>query len=84
MSSPALRGRTVTETASAQRSSGGLEGIASAPDKVVGGTFRGQGNVNFLIKGSDVVVTTPAGDFVTILRDGINNRSVRRALEAAR
>lgn len=34
-----------------------IEDIASAPDKVVSGTFSGQaGAVNFLIKGNDVVV----------------------------
>lgn len=62
-----------------------IEGIAAAPDKVVAGTFRGQpAGVNFLIKGRDVVVTSPTGDFVTILKDGIENPSVKRALEAAK
>lgn len=63
-----------------------VEDIATQPDRVVTGTFRGQGPggvpgpVSFRIKGSDVVVATPADDFVTVLRGGINNPSVRKAL----
>jgi filamentous hemagglutinin len=56
-----------------------IEGIASLPDKVVSGTFRGQGAVDFLIKGSDVVVSK-GGDFVTILKGGVSNPSVLKAL----
>ena len=56
-----------------------IEGIAGSPDKVVSGTFRGQGAVDFLIKGSDVVVSK-GGDFVTILKGGVNNPSVLKAL----
>jgi hypothetical protein len=61
--------------------------IAEKPDDVVDGTFRGQGPngtrgpVEFRIKGTDVVVTKPGGEFVTVLRDGINNPSVREALD---
>jgi hypothetical protein len=61
--------------------------ITDNPDKVVQGSFRGQGanggsgTVNFVIQGSDVVVTTPGGEFVTILKDGINNPSVIKALQ---
>ncbi len=56
-----------------------IEDIASSPDKVAEGTFRSLPR-KFLVKGEDVVVTTPSGDFVTILKGGINNPSVRRAL----
>jgi Colicin D len=58
-----------------------IDEIRTSPDRVVEGTFRGQGAVKFLIKGEDVVVTTPAEDFVTILKGGIHNPAVRRALE---
>jgi len=64
--------------------------IAEHPDEVVSGTFRGQGPggtrgpVEFRIKGSDVVVTTPDGHFVTVLPDGINNPSVQAALDNTR
>lgn len=63
--------------------------IGRKPDKVVAGTFRGQGPngtrgpVKFYIQGSDVVVTKPSGEFVTILKDGINNTSVKNALNGA-
>jgi filamentous hemagglutinin len=57
------------------------EEIRTSPNMVVEGTFRGQGAVKFFIKGEDVVVTTPTDDFVTILKGGIHNPSVRRALE---
>jgi hypothetical protein len=48
---------------------------------VVAGTFRGQGAVKFFIKGEDVVVTTPIEDFVTILKGGVHNPAVQRALQ---
>ena len=52
----------------------------NSPDKVANGTFRGQvGVVDFFVKGDDVVVGN-AGEFVTILKNGIANPSVRRAL----
>lgn len=57
-----------------------IEEVTTSPDRVVDGTFRGQGAVKCFIKGKDVVVTTPTDDFVTILQGGINNPSVRRAL----
>lgn len=38
------------------------------------------GNVHFRIKGNDVVVTKTDGTFVTILKNGINNTSVKKAL----
>jgi len=66
-----------------------INDIGSHPDKVVAGKFAGQGagsgasrgDVFFRIKGNDVVVTKPDGSFVTILKDGINNTSVKNALK---
>lgn len=63
-----------------------IQEIASSPDKVIPGRFAGQGPdgtrgaVFFRIKGEDVVVTKPDGTFVAILKDGINNASVKNAL----
>ena len=65
--------------------------IGTNPDKTVRGTFNGLGNgssqingnrgpAQFRIKGNDVVVTRPNGDFVTILRNGVTNPSVKAAL----
>lgn len=56
-----------------------IEEISTSPDRVVEGAFRGQGPVKFF-KGEDVVVTTPTDDFVTILKGGVQNPAVRRAL----
>ena len=64
-----------------------IQDIADHPDTVINGTFAGQGQngargaVHFRIKGNDVVVTKPSGEFVTILKDGVNNPSVKSALE---
>lgn len=62
--------------------------IGEHPDKVVSGTFAGQGengsrgDVIFRIKGNDVVVTKLDGTFVTILKDGVfSNTSVKNALK---
>ena len=55
--------------------------ITTSPDRVVEGTFPGQGAVKFFIKGEDVVVTTPMEDFVTILQGGVHNPAVQRALQ---
>jgi hypothetical protein len=55
--------------------------ITTSPDRVVEGTFRGQGAVKFFIKGEDVVVTTPVEDFITILKGGVRNPAVQRALQ---
>jgi len=66
-----------------------IKDIGQNPQRSVPGTFRGQGPggargpVDFRIKGNDVVVTTPDGKFVTILKDGINNPSVVEALKNA-
>lgn len=60
--------------------------ISRSPDKVVSGTFSGQGaggsrgDVIFRIKGSDVVITKPNGEFVTVMKDGVKNPSVVAAL----
>lgn len=57
-----------------------IERIASSPDEVATGSFRGQGEVRFFIKGQDVVVATLCNEFVTILKGGAGNPSVRRAV----
>lgn len=43
-------------------------------------SFPLSGAVQFRIKGNNVVVTKPNGEFVTILKNGVNNTSVRHAL----
>ena len=64
-----------------------INDIANHPDKVIPGTFSGQGvggvrgDVIFNIKGSDVVITKLDGTFVTIMKDGVNNTSVQNALK---
>lgn len=64
-----------------------IQDIGNNPEKVIPGTFAGQGNggtrgnVFFRIKGNDVVITKPDGTFVTIMKDGINNPSVKNALK---
>ncbi|YCH31506.1 hypothetical protein M1D48_05500 [Erwinia sp. D4-22] len=66
-----------------------INDIGSNPDKIVAGKFAGQGagggasrgDVFFRIKGNNVVVTKPDGSFVTILKDGTNNTSVKNALK---
>lgn len=45
------------------------------------GTFRGQGEVLFYIKGNDVVVTKLDGEFVTLLKNGITNVRVKESRE---
>jgi len=62
--------------------------IANNPDKIIPGTFSGQGDsgtrgdVFFRIKDNDVIVTKPNGTFITILKDGVvNNTSVKNALQ---
>ncbi|HHM5930179.1 TPA: hypothetical protein ACRNKP_005927 [Pseudomonas aeruginosa] len=64
-----------------------IQDIGNNPEKVILGKFAGQGSggtrgdVFFRIKGDDVVVTKPDGTFVTIMKDGINNTSVKNALK---
>jgi len=59
-----------------------INDIYNNPAEIREGTFRGQGdansrgNVKFYIQGNDVVVTDMNDNFVTILKDGINNPSV--------
>lgn len=64
-----------------------INDIGNNPDRIVRGTFSGQGPegtrgaVFFRIKGNDVVVTKTDGSFVTVLKDGVTqNTSVIRAL----
>jgi len=58
-----------------------------SPDRVVAGSFRGQGtggapgDVLFYLKQYDaVVVNEKTAQYVTVLRGGLNNDSVQRAL----
>ncbi|MFW5403165.1 hemagglutinin repeat-containing protein [Pectobacterium carotovorum] len=82
-------GGNASNAADRQRVLDIINDIGSNPDKVVAGKFAGQGiengasrgDVFFRIKGDDVVVTKPDGSFVTILKDGINNTSVKNALK---
>ena len=59
-----------------------IQEIAASPDYVIPGTWRGQGKiqedgkqqdgvVDYVIKGSDVIVAKD-GNFITIIRDGIH------------
>lgn len=64
-----------------------LESIVGSPDRVVAGSFRGQGtggapgDVLFYLKQYDaVVVNEKTAQYVTVLRGGLNNDSVQRAL----
>ncbi|KAA5951991.1 hypothetical protein F3I56_12935 [Pantoea sp. VH_25] len=82
-------GGNASNAADRQRVLDIINDIGSHPDKVIAGKFAGQGtdvgasrgNVFFRIKGNNVVVTKPDGSFVTILKDGINNTSVKNALK---
>lgn len=68
-----------------------IKDIIEDPDEIVQGLWRGQGRilengaradgmVDFIIKGSDVVVSKD-GVFVTILKDGVENARVKKARE---
>ena len=57
-----------------------IDNIVGSADEVVQGTFRGQGDVTFFVKGKDVVVSKD-GNFVTILENGVENGSVKKALK---
>ncbi len=63
-----------------------VDDIANNYDMALPGQFAGQGlggghgAVLFRIKGNHVVITKPDGEFVSILRDGISNRNVQKAL----
>ena len=53
--------------------------VSTATEQRIG-FWRGQSNdVVFHIKGDDVVVTTLNGEFITILKGGINNERVKNA-----
>jgi hypothetical protein len=64
-----------------------IKKIGETPEKVYSGTFAGQGaagyrgTVEFRVIGNDVVMTTPEGRFISILKDGINNPSVKEAVK---
>ncbi|WP_312408643.1 RHS repeat-associated core domain-containing protein, partial [Rhizobium sp.] len=79
-------GLDVKSAADRRKFSDIVKNIMDNPDRVAKGTFRGQGagnvrgDVNFNIKGNDVVVTDMDGQFVTVMKDGLNNTSVRKAL----
>ena len=66
-----------------------IDNIVKNPDEVVKGKWRGQGEVlpngnradgpvDFIIKGNDVVVAKK-GEFITVLKDGVNNARVKEA-----
>ncbi|MDQ8936413.1 hypothetical protein [Acinetobacter rudis] len=79
-------GRNPANVADRQYVQNIIENIGKNPDKIVRGSFVGQGPggtrgvVQFRIKGNDVVVTKPDGTFVTILRNGIKNPLVKQAI----
>ena len=64
--------------------------IAKRLDELRVGTFNGQGirqganhargSVLFRIKGNNVVVTSPEGEFITILKNGLTNPSVKEGI----
>ena len=54
--------------------------IYNNPDEIRRGKWRGQqGDVSFYIKGNDVVVVNSGGEYITTLKDGVNNANVKRA-----
>jgi hypothetical protein len=75
----------VTNPAHRQQFRDIVENIGTNPDRVVSGTMSGGGptgrrDVLFYVKGNDVVVTSPSGEFVTVLKNGVTNPNVIRAL----
>jgi len=64
-----------------------IKDIRNHPDEIRKGTWnglgdgppnaRGRGHAIFFRKGEDVIVTDVQGNFVTILKDGVNNTSFR-------
>ena len=78
-------GMDVSNPAQRQQFRDMVENIGSNPDRVVTGTFSGGGptgrrDVLFYVQGNDVVVTSPAGEFVTVLQNGVTNPNVVRAI----
>ncbi len=69
-----------------------IQEIASSPDSVISGTWRGQGEmqadgkqqdgvVDYVIKDSDVIVAKD-GNFITIIKDGIHSSGrIRKTYE---
>ena len=56
-----------------------INDIVDNYDELRSGTFRGQeGEVDFYIKGRDVVIIKN-GNFISILKDGADNGAVRNA-----
>lgn len=54
--------------------------IVDHSDEKIGGVWRGQEEaVLFHIKGQDVVVTKESGEFITILKGGVENARVKKA-----
>ena len=54
--------------------------IVDHADEKVGGEWRGQeGPVLFYVKGQDVVVARENGEFVTVLKGGVENARVKKA-----
>ncbi|QEK06205.1 hypothetical protein [Treponema phagedenis] len=53
--------------------------IRKNSDEVYLGTWRNVPKVLFYIKGDDVVVTDTENNFITILKDGVNNARVKNA-----
>ena len=75
----------VTNPAHRQQFRDMVENIGSNPDRVVSGTMSGGGpggrrDVLFYVKGNDVVATSPSGEFVTVLQNGVTNPNVITAL----
>lgn len=64
---------------------GRIESIAQNPDEVRRGPWRGAGNEphNFFRQGNDVVVAKGNGQFVTVLKDGVNNGFFKGAAPVA-
>lgn len=57
-----------------------IQEIHDRPDETAIGFWRGQEkDVVFYIQGDDVVITKQSGEFVTIMKDGVNNERVKNA-----
>ena len=57
-----------------------INNIVKSPNRIAEGNWRGQeGDVLFYIKGEDVVVMKQNGEFITILKGGVNNARVKNA-----
>jgi hypothetical protein len=57
-----------------------IDDIVETRDTVKTGEWRGQSeDVDFYIKGDDVVLLSKSGEFITILKGGVNNARVKDA-----